>query len=192
MPTPFFALLLLLTLLFTACQGDSQSYGDTTGLHVSEADHLFFKNTRLRYYRALEDEASKMTYYFHEKLAADTFPLQLYLVDNWIHSKAFLVLKTKGETRPQDLPDVAPLQFLAYEQNGNQLIFSSEEIADIPALFRFRAALEKGSRICFRSPAETDAPNCLPTSTTFRRAWSETIADLLQLTQLEQRRQRGG
>ncbi len=193
MHTPFFTLVLFLTLLFTACQGDSrQSYGDATGLHVSEADHLFFKNTRLRYYRALEDEANKMTYYFHEKLAADTFPLQLYLVDNWIHGKAFLALKTKGKAAPQDLPAAAPLQFLAYEQNSNQLVFSSEELADIPALFRFRAALDKGGKICFQQPLETDRANCLPTSATFRRAWNETIADFLQLTQLEQRRQRGG
>lgn len=188
---PFFTLLLVFGLFFAACQGDSrQSYGDATGLHVSEADHLFFKNTRLRYYRAQEDEASKMTYYFHEKLAADTFPLQLYLVDNWIHSKAFLALKNKGEAAPQDLKEAVGIQLIAYQQNSNQLVFTSDELGDIPALFRFRAALERGDRICFNQ-SSSGLQSCLPITATFRRAWGETIADFLNLTQLEQRKQRG-
>lgn len=180
-----------LLLFFAACQADSsQSYGSAIGLRVSEADHLYFKNTRLRYYRAQEDEATKMTYYFHDKLANDTFGLQLYLVDNWIHNSAFLALKNKGKAAPQDLTEAVGIQFIAYQQNSNQLVFTSDELGDIPALFRFRAALERGDRICYNQ-SSSKLQSCLPIAAAFRRAWGETIADFLNLTQLEQRKQRG-
>ncbi len=179
--------LVLWLLLLAACHREgAKEYGEDIGLRVSDPDHLYFKNTRLRHYQAVEDAVAYVTYYRHEKQAMDTFAYQLYLVDNWIRNKAYLLIAQGGDAPLQSRLLTSPLHIMQYEQNSNQLLFTSDEVGDIPALFRLYRALGEGSRLCF-SEAVAQPQSCLIAASPAHTAWRETIADFLNLTQLAQR-----
>ncbi|MEL7159842.1 MAG: hypothetical protein AAFN92_03720 [Bacteroidota bacterium] len=84
-------LLLLLVLTFlVACEGGTAARKAAKGPYfVSDPDHLYFKNTRLRHYRA-DESRQEVTVYRHDDLLASEARVLPILLDNWLEDQATL------------------------------------------------------------------------------------------------------
>jgi hypothetical protein len=90
--------LLMLPLLF-ACEGNNAARKAARGENfVSDPDHLYFKNTRARYYAA-EEVAQRATIYRHANLFASEANLRPALIDNWLQDRAVIRFENKTATR---------------------------------------------------------------------------------------------
>lgn len=99
-------LLTLPLLLLTACQGKTQERRAARGEnYVPDADHLYFKNTRLREYAA-EDKAEGLTIYTHDDVLEGPARVVPILIDNWINDRARLRfdLRADGKTITPNQP----------------------------------------------------------------------------------------
>lgn len=198
--------LISLILLFCLVNcGDSAPTGPKVGQRVSDPDHLYFKNIRIRAYQVAEDEASYRTHYLHKGFRKDTLDLQLVLVDNWIQSRAFLALGHSIQRTQTDQSGDASQQatagvvtpnangisgssgkiiFLRYEEDKPEIIFTSDGLNDAAALAKLKQMLSANSRICYQIDADKQE-HCLPVGGPSRQAIQETIRDYLALTQLD-------
>lgn len=165
------------------CSGASESeQGEDRGFRVSDPDHLYFKNTQIRDYRATEDTERYRTIYLHDLMANDTSGLDLLLVDNWIRSQAFLEFAQEPASKAEEK---STLRFYENEAGGPKQIFSSQQLEDAIALRAFYDALGRNTEICVEG--FQPLPYCLPGGGKLRKGMRATIADFVKLTQLNDR-----
>lgn len=90
----------LLLVLCAACEGNTAARKAARGANfVPDPNHLFFKNTRVRHYRA-EEVTNRATIYRHDGLFLSEAHLLPVLIDNWLQDRAII----RFETAP-DLPE---------------------------------------------------------------------------------------
>ncbi len=103
-------LILLLSLPFLlTCEGKTAARKAARGENfVSDPDHLYFKNTRARYYAA-EEIVQRATIYRHDGLFASEANLRMALIDNWLQDRAVIRFEPQNsvtdwqlETRMED------------------------------------------------------------------------------------------
>jgi len=83
-------LFLLFLLALIACDGNTAARKAAKGpYYVSDPDHLYFKNTRLRHYNA-DESRQEATVYRHADLLASQAALIPVLLDNWLADQATL------------------------------------------------------------------------------------------------------
>lgn len=84
-------LVCLIALAFLlACEGNTAARKAARGPNfVSDPDHIYFKNTRARNYRA-EEIAERATIYRHDKLFNSAARLRPTLIDNWLQDRAII------------------------------------------------------------------------------------------------------
>ncbi len=123
----------LFLLLLPSCTGDTASRRAARGeFYVSDPDHLYFKNTRARNYRA-EEVAEKLTLYYHDELSAAKSRLELVITDNWLTDDARLtvVLRPEGVQANQTVEDLR-LEIEDGVDGWRPLLY--ESVADIKKL----------------------------------------------------------
>lgn len=124
---------LLLFSLF-ACEGDTAARKAARGPHfVSEPDHLFFKNTRLRHYQAEEAQGAP-TSYRHDKLLASEATLLPVLLDNWLEDQASLRFDVRRS--PAEQAKTEPFRLDVAKDGSWEVVrlsvpATNEEIAEI-------------------------------------------------------------
>lgn len=90
----------LLLVCCSACEGNTAARKAARGANfVPDPNHLYFKNTRARHYRA-EEITNRATIYRHDALFRSEARLFPVLIDNWLQDRAIL----RFETVPE-LPD---------------------------------------------------------------------------------------
>ena len=88
---------ILLLLLCSACEGNTAALKASRGTNfVPDPNHLFFKNTRARHYRA-EEITNRATIYRHDGLFQSEANLRLVLIDNWLQDRAVIRLELTPE-----------------------------------------------------------------------------------------------
>jgi len=93
-----FYLPLLLLVLLTACDGNTAARKAARGENfVAAPNHIFFKNTRARHYRA-EEIAERATIYRHDNLFDSDARLRPALIDNWLQDRALIRFETDPVT----------------------------------------------------------------------------------------------
>lgn len=95
----------VLLTLFTACDGNTAARKAARGDDfVSDPDHLFFKNTRLRNYDA-DERREDVTVYRHDDLWNSEAILLPAILDYWLEDRAALRFEVRTEqgeeARPQ-------------------------------------------------------------------------------------------
>lgn len=92
---------LLILLICCSCEGKTAARKAARGPNfVPDPNHLFFKNTRARHYRA-EEVTNRATIYRHEGLFESEAHLRPVLIDNWLQDRAVI--------RFELLPDVSDI-----------------------------------------------------------------------------------
>lgn len=89
-----FLFFILLTGLL-ACDGNTAARKAARGTNfVADPDHIYFKNTRARHYRA-EEVAQRATIYRHDDLFNSSARLRPVLIDNWLQDRALIRFETE-------------------------------------------------------------------------------------------------
>lgn len=110
--------LLLFIVLCCACEGNTAARKAARGPNfVSDPDHLYFKNTRIRHYQA-EEVTNRATIFRHEALYNSDAQLRLVLIDNWLQDRALI--------RFELLPEIKDWHLEVHRANNQaeQLLFS--------------------------------------------------------------------
>lgn len=173
----FFQVFMLI--LLASCNGKQVST-PATGLRVSDPDHLYFKNVRVNQYASVDDHELHLTKFVHRKFREDNaMPLQLTLVDNWIHNLAFLELT--------GLPTIDENKgaFFRMEGTGNVQVLTVTQLNDRPSLEQFGREIGGNARICYLENGASPE-HCFAVGSPVRLALRETITDFLRLTRLEE------
>jgi hypothetical protein len=80
----------LVLLLCCACEGNTAARKAARGANfVPDPNHIFFKNTRARHYRA-EEITNRATIYRHDGLFESEAHLRPALIDNWLQDRAVI------------------------------------------------------------------------------------------------------
>lgn len=98
----YLTLLLMLPFLLT-CEGNTAARKAARGENfVSDPDHLYFKNTRARYY-AEEEITQRATIYRHGELFNSEANLRPALIDNWLQDRAVIRFEQNGGSTDWEL-----------------------------------------------------------------------------------------
>lgn len=80
----------LVLALCCACEGKTAARKAARGANfVPDPNHIFFKNTRARHYRA-EEITNRATIYRHDGLFESEAHLRPVLIDNWLQDRAVI------------------------------------------------------------------------------------------------------
>lgn len=172
---------LVCSILFFSCGNHVNS--PATGLRVSDPDHLYFKNVRVNLYSAIEDNELHKTHYTHRKFKDNAVPVRLVIVDNWIHSRAYLKLAIEN--------DIAKGTILELGDEQGKRFFSVEKLSDRKALNRLKAELSGNTQVCYVGMNVIQLRYCFAVGSPAREALRVTILDFLKLTELEDGRTPG-
>jgi hypothetical protein len=144
----------LILVLCSACEGNTAARKAARGANfVPDPNHLYFKNTRARHYRA-EEITNRATIYRHDGLFESEAYLRPVLIDNWLQDRAVIRFEPEQDLYPWAL---GPMPKTGQEQ---RLTFSTpptnEELKELIVVLQGTEELFIFSRIDSIIPAFPD------------------------------------